>query len=155
MGSHWSDTQLDLLRKHHAEKCSFSQIANLIFAETGASFSKNACIGKARRIGLEKRRERNKGGRPRVVAHRRHRMNRKESLPADTAMLAKFEAIASPDHLGIPFFDLEPGHCRFPQGDGIAATYCGQPKACDSSYCSYHFSIAYRPPEVRQARRAA
>lgn len=58
-------------------------------------------------------------------------------------------------HLGISFFDLEPSHCRYPVGDGLAATYCGQPSLEGESYCERCYRICYTPPKAKPRQAAA
>ena len=61
------------------------------------------------------------------------------------------------DHvrLEISFADLQPQHCRYPEGDGLAATYCGQPTVPGQSYCEHCYQICYTRPKAAEEKRKA
>jgi hypothetical protein len=60
----------------------------------------------------------------------------------------KFKEKPSPaPFLALNIADLEPGHCRWPEGDGHI-TYCGQPQREESSYCAFHHRMAHRRTDV-------
>ena len=147
--SDWNDDRIELLRKYHEERLAFSLIADRINAETGSTFSRNACIGKAVRIGLQSRpkapgphveRMKHKREQPRTIRPKpRERLSFSDSLAPDLDTLKEIDAMPPPSgFLAIAFLDLKPSHCRYPRGgtDGAPILFCGQPKIDGSSYCA-------------------
>jgi|HubBroStandDraft_1064217.scaffolds.fasta_scaffold08818_3 GcrA cell cycle regulator len=118
---------------------SFSQAATKINDEFDTRYSRNACIGRAGRIGLvsaltktrqpviskkpDRQHERWTGGAP------RQRARVPSPPPVCTETPARHVTLA----------DLEPGDCRFPFGEG-PFTFCGAPKL-GGSYCGFHAKI--------------
>lgn len=153
----WSDAQDDLLKKYHAENFSFSAIARLINEQTGSSFTRNACIGKAVRTGLQRPR-RKAEGRPRLAVNQdrastqRVRQGRVSGTP--------YVEVIQPDepqHLGLSLLQTTDATCKFPRGEQNF-TFCGHPTQEGSAYCSFHHRLCWRPPESRPTntfRRAA
>jgi GcrA cell cycle regulator len=136
----WTQEQIGLLRKFYNEGRSFSIIADMINGATGSSFTRNAVIGRANRLGDLSPRVR--GRAPSISRIRRAR------TPSLVPVTPPPPKPVRGDFLHIPFLELEPNHCRFPQGEGLTATYCGQPKKEGSAYCAYCHSICYgRDPE--------
>lgn len=160
----WSMEQEALLRELFPQG-KHEWLRQQINARTGGSFSKNAIIGKCRKLGLVKNPNKTIEGRKRAAEQRRKTGDifgsiRKSitgsahiprgPVPKAAKLLVKhFDRYASDSHLGVSFFDLEPQHCRFPKGDGIAATYCGQPVQGESSYCAHHHALCYTKPDPR------
>jgi hypothetical protein len=151
----WSEKQIDLLRKGCAEGMSYSLLAAEINRETGSQFTRNACIGKAQRIGCRVvQRLRNPHVEARKVQRRRPKGAPRPrlldgSLLPDLQTVEAYEESAPPaEFLGIAFMDLEPGHCRFPRGEN-PILFCGQPKMQESSYCRDCHRIVYAPPKTR------
>lgn len=126
--STWTDEAVALLKELWAQDWSCSEIA----ARLPGRFSRNAVIGKANRLGLEKRR------------------TIKPAVKSDVVP----ELLKAPDHLGLSFDQLKDGfsQCRFIHGDVRDGThsYCGQPTTSDSSYCAYHNEIC-RPRRKAEA----
>ena len=159
----WDDTRIALLRKLHAEGLSFSEITYEINRETRSTFSRNATIGKASRLGIVAQAPRPKGTigpryerKPKgvttssgIVDTPKAKRGRTKTgqLNPDFGVLERFDAQLRPDYfLGIPFLELNPSHCRYPHGDGAAMLFCGQPQQNDSSYCaSCHRRCHFRP----------
>ena len=46
-----------------------------------------------------------------------------------------------PEFLGLTFDELEPGDCRYPEGD-VLFRFCGQVVDDGSSYCPFHHRLA-------------
>jgi len=137
--SDWNDERIKMLRNGHAQRLSFAVIAEFINIRTGSTFSRNACTGKAFRIGLDHRSAQIKSAREAPSRAKRKTTNSPCPIPAAFGSLKEVESTPTPaDFLGITFFDLKQHHCRYPRGgnDGTPILYCGQPKIEGGSYCA-------------------
>ena len=157
MQSSWAEEHSQALREYLARGLSFSEIANAINARFNTAYSRNATIGRARRLGLSgperpdrparpKRQQpnpaRQKKMRPRVVAEPRPKPR---VLERAAALQLRCVGIV-PRHLSL--LELEDGDCRYPYGgdaDGEAITFCGHPRREGSSYCVSHFHLTSGP----------
>lgn len=146
----WTVERMSLLCALHEGGISFAKIAAEINTQHGSSFSRNACIGKAKRLGLIKRHTVTSTLKAQRAKPKR-RMVFKKTRPEDREPPQLDVDMPSPDHLDITFFDLKNNfsECRFMQGDGLAGTYCGQPVQEGSSYCSFHHRLCYTKPDTR------
>jgi hypothetical protein len=162
----WTDERLALLRKLYEDKVQFGHIAGEINKQTGSTFTRNSICGMCYRLRFpprkRSRKQRAAGPSERILSERRRQATRLNIKRVDNSqavarrkVIADFDQLGGPDHLGIAFFDLERHHCRFPKGEGIEATYCGQDVKEDSYWCNFHHSLVYQPPENRPVRRAA
>lgn len=107
--------------------------------------SKNAVCGRGGRLKLPKY--------ERLVSVREKRVNKPK-------LVERRPPPKPVNPLNIPFFDLEPRHCRFPvEGEGYKTLFCGHTVAGENSYCGFHCSIVYEAPKARKPswnfRRAA
>ncbi len=96
--------------------------------------TKNAIIGKAHRLGLERKKAQpTYSGRPKV----------RKSLQAQprSAKICAGEPIGP----GVPLQWLRSGHCRYIGGEvrGAATLFCGAPKG-NGSYCAFHAKMCLR-----------
>jgi len=156
----WGPEHCDALREYRAKGMSYSQIAVAINAKFGTAYSRNATIGRARRMGLAgPARPRELPGhwpkRPpkaKAPSRRKPQGRRAAEFPrpmpifqrVDTAPLRCVEIV--PRHLRL--VDLEAGDCRYPYGgdeEGEAITFCGYPRREGSSYCAPHFHLTRGP----------
>ena len=162
----WTDRRLALLRKLYDDKVQLGHIAAEINAQTGSTFTRNSICGMCYRLQLparkRSRKQRAAGPSERILSERRRQATRLGIRRTDNSqavarrkVIAAFDDFGGPDHLGIVFFSLERHHCRFPKGEGIEATYCGQDVKGDSFWCAFHRGLVYQAPESRSARRAA
>jgi GcrA cell cycle regulator len=163
----WPETRVEKFKELFASGLSFSQIAT----ELGDGLTRNACIGKAHRLGLDRPKPQPLG-RPRrrkpssdddakqrrdtharLERQRWHRSKGKKR-PAEP-VVAEIE----PEN-PISFFELEPHHCRFPVGEAVGANqlFCGQLKDLafwpqrQCPYCEMHMRKAYWcGPRLREA----
>lgn len=132
---------------------SFSVIASRLNAEFNELISRNACIGRAHRMGLTRdgrppapRKPRNRR-RP-DMQHKRIFLERpRRNFKCDPVKLSEVNANAR--HLSIT--ELEHGQCRYPFGDGLI-TFCGLPAYDGGSYCELHFSVTHKPTLGRSER---
>lgn len=128
----WTDQHDALLRELHARGDSYA----LIGEQLGRT--KNSCISRAHKIGLENRKRGVTVGACRPRGPRRF-------IPKPRPQEV---VIPCPEHLGFSIVDLPPMRCKFAEGDG-PFTFCGQP--CEGSWCAYHARIVYRTIEERAA----
>ena len=156
MQTDWAPEHADALREYRARGMSFSEIADAINAKFNTGYSRNATIGRARRMGLAGvERPADRPRPPPKAAAARLRKSRERHAPelprpvpvserAEPVKLRCVEIV--PRHLSL--IDLEPGDCRYPYGgdaDGEAITFCGHPRRTGSSYCTPHFHLTRGP----------
>ncbi len=169
--TYWSPEHCAALRDGLARGLSYSEIADAINAKFNTAYSRNATIGRARRMGL--------AGPDRPTDSPKHwperppppkakpprlRQARQRHVPEFIRPMAAFERVVAsklccveiaPRHLRL--VDLEPGDCRYPYGgdeDGEAITFCGYPRRQGSSYCAPHFHLT-RGPGMSSERAAS
>lgn len=156
--SGWVEKHSQALGEYLAKGLSFSEIANAINARFGTAYSRNATIGRARRMGLSapQRPERPKRPKPppKPAAERLKKLRTRvlaETRPklpiGERAAALKLRCVGVvPRHLSL--IDLETGDCRYPYGgdaEGEAITFCGHPRREGSSYCASHFHLTSGP----------
>jgi GcrA cell cycle regulator len=176
MQLNWTAEHCRALREHFARGLSYSEIAAAINAEFKTAYTRNATIGRAKRMGIAV------FDRPKVVTKHlpAKQLPSKELLPPlrrgrsvraseiiwpipvfAPAKLPKLRCVETdPRHLSLA--DLEADECRYPYGgdeDGETITFCGHPRREGSSYCAPHFhltsgpSVLCRRPSVTAALR--
>ena len=155
MQTNWAPEHSDTLRECLARGMSFAEAADAINARFHTAYSRNAAIGRAKRIGL-KGPDRPAGlprplqqlSAPRLQKIRKRAVESRQVAPVsvrpDRVTLRCVQIV--PRHL--PLIDLEAGDCRYPYGgdaDGDAITFCGHPQHEGSSYCIGHFHLTRGP----------
>jgi GcrA cell cycle regulator len=156
MQTNWAPEHSEALREYHARGMSFSEIANAINAKFKTAYSRNAALGRAKRMGLSGPERANEPKHspelpPLAIPPRKAR---ERHLPesagppffecTEAARLRCVEIV--PRHLAL--VDLEPRDCRYPYGgdeEGEAITFCGHPRLLGSSYCAPHFHLTRGP----------
>lgn len=143
MGLNWTperDEQLTLL---YGQNISYTKIA-----EELGNTSKNACIARARRIGLAARRT-TYG--PRTAIQRIHFGSSRPRIENDT------EPKPVPEVTVISFLDLSADNCHFPlEGDDSPATvFCGSLAVEGKPYCKAHMALCYVKPRKGDIARLA
>ena len=153
MGSNvetWTAERVDHFRGLLAKGLSFGAAATLI------GVSRNAAIGKAKRIGLESSYHPQKNPRATIVRKAKYRPRRRD-VSVRPVLQAIYDAPPTQpgEFLMIRLFDLQTHHCRFPIGDPLDAAfaYCGHDYANGSAYCAYHHRVVYTPPMKRIKER--
>jgi GcrA cell cycle regulator len=157
MQSTWEEAHSKALREYLDKGMPFSEIARALNGRFGTAYSRNAAIGRARRMGLSVS-ERSGGTAPnkpkqldakRLRAKRVRRLAKPAPKPTAleraTALQLRCVAI-TPRHLAL--VDLEAGHCRYPYGgdaEGEPITFCGHSRREGSSYCPSHFHLTSAP----------
>ena len=159
----WPPAHCEALKEFVTRGMSYAEAANAINARFGTAYSRNAALGRGRRMGL--------GEPPRpdpVPKATTERFQRDASQRADDFVLLKslrrrpvFSSVEGPPlrcvelaprHL--EFGELERGDCRYPfggDGEGEEITFCGHPRRRGASYCTPHFHLA-RNPDVPTER---
>ena len=154
--SNWAPEHSDALREHRARGMSYSEIARAINAKFNTHYSRNATIGRAKRLGLAGI-DRPKDWTPPAPSDQQPslRLLRKRFAAASRWLVPLFEreetaelrcVDVEPRHLSL--LDLEPEDCRYPYGgdeEGEAITFCGHPRREGSSYCTAHFHLTRGP----------
>jgi len=153
--TNWATEHSAALRDLFGQGMSFSRIAREINAKFKTTYSRNAALGRAKRMGLEE------AGRTEAPAHVIPTLSRQQEIrseirppelhwpkPAfETAEPVKLRCVAiEPRHLSLA--ELEWGDCRYPYGgdaEGEAITFCGHPRRPGSSYCRPHFRLSRNP----------
>src|SRR5215475_3371891 len=153
----WAPEHSDALRDCLSRGMSYGQAASAINSRFGTEFTRNAAIGRAKRLGL-------KTASVRKVLPSRRRPGRwgesasnppqKVARPAAPVALAPTPEPVKPVKLRcvgikprlLAFADLEPGDCRYPYGgekEGEAYAFCGHPRIARSSYCRAHHDLTH------------
>ena len=148
-------------RKRHV-LCGDRQAINARF---NTAYSRNATIGRARRMGLsgperpDRPASRNRSESPSGAAAQDARTlpcpHRGRCRSSNGPRRCKLRCVGIvPRHLSL--LELEPGDCRYPYGgdaEGEAITFCGHPRREGSSYCVVAFSPDARPRHRVGTRR--
>jgi GcrA cell cycle regulator len=157
----WPSEHSEALREFHARGMSYLEIAKAINSNFNTRYSRNAVLGRSKRLGLGSRNgpadslepvstERSSPKPEGLTPYlgkpgERHAAGFILLAPKfETVKPAKLRCVAiAPRHLLLT--DLEPGDCRYPYGgdeDGVAITFCGHPRRKNSSYCGAHFRLS-------------
>ena len=164
--TNWAPEHSDALRDHLAKGLPFSEIVKAINSKFNTTYSRNAAIGRARRMGLAgaDRPEPPLPAKParldRILKFRSAEARSSAfHLPTSASEEKKPEKLrcveVGPRHLCL--IELERGDCRYPYGgdeEGEAITFCGHPRRPGSSYCTPHFRLS-RNPVVPPERAAS
>jgi GcrA cell cycle regulator len=159
----WAPEHSDALREHLARGMSFSEIAKAINAKFRTSYSRNAAIGRARRMGLAGSKRPKMPPRARLPQPGKLRELRSAESRSPESR-SPMPAVATPNPVKLRCVEVEPRHlalvelergdCRYPYGgdiEGEAITFCGHPEQPGSSYCTPHFHLS-RNPTARSER---
>jgi len=161
MQSNWTAEHCQALREHFARGLSYSEIAAAINAKFKTAYSRNATIGRAKRMGIAisdrpktapKHLPAKQPSKDQAPQLRRRREDRASDFiwpvpvfaPAEMPKLRCVEI--DPRHLSL--MELERGDCRYPYGgdeEGEAIAFCGHPRRKGSSYCAPHFHLTRGP----------
>jgi hypothetical protein len=147
MNRTWNDELDFALKNCVAAGHSFANIAVKINREFGATLSRNACIGRAQRLGLSV-------SRTVKVDGAEHRLNRKPEGKTKTITIkpkpqfacepATGLRVADVVPLNISIYDLNDSTCRWPLGEQAPFTYCGCHALDGVPYCWPHMRLAHR-----------
>jgi len=148
----WTDHLIARFTKLHAsDKYSFRAMAEMLSREFGVKLTKNALIGKGRRLDLKPR--------PRVLPPRAQRAQQRAKAAPPIApeavpvmRLAWRVALPSAPYGRITIQQLSRHTCHFPFGDRPPYFYCGDPTAKGSPYCPMHNRVVYSNYRVAPRR---
>jgi GcrA cell cycle regulator len=154
--TNWAPEHCEALRENLAKGMSYSEIAEALNAKFNTAYSRNATIGRARRMGLTGAADPGDSSwLPPKVRQFSSRKMRERYASLSGWIVPVFEreepvklrcVETDPRHLSL--LELEPGDCRYPYGgneEGEAMTFCGQPCRLGSSYCAPHFHLTRGP----------
>jgi len=156
----WAAEHCAALREYLAKGMSYSEIAGAINEKFNTAYTRNATLGRARRMGL--------GSpvrpgdefahwpkRPPPAKARRQPAPRERHISEFMRPMPVFEPVEMPKlrcveivPRQLSLVELEPGDCRYPYGgdeEGDAITFCGHPRRQGSSYCAPHFHLTRGP----------
>jgi len=136
----WPDAMIARLRELHAnDDMSFAAIADALNREFHTKLTKNSCIGKARRLALTMRAHTN----PPPRKPKRHTPPPKPRPPVIPAW--KVDPVpALPAASGrLTIYQLRQNTCRYPFGEQMPYSYCGNTTGLSSSWCPYHKGVVY------------
>jgi hypothetical protein len=144
-GTDWDDHLIARFTALHKDgKRKFSQIADILNYEFGLQLTKNACIGKARRLGFKER--------PHVAPPlpRKGQNRKKRPTPLPVEVIApvlpgwQIEPPILADTSGhITIYQLKEGVCHFPFGERAPYAYCGSTTRRGLSWCPHHEHVVY------------
>ena len=137
----WTDRQAEMLREIYATVRADIGVQTINDA-TGSTFTRNAYIGKAKRLELVIRRQPSSAPKPLRKKTRKRNFNHRRLLALDQAGMGS-PPTSQTEFLGVTLQKLERHHCRFPQGEYAPCLFCGQPKIEGSSFCGLHHRICY------------
>ncbi len=162
----WTPAHCEALREYVAKGLSFSEVAHALNARFGTGYTRNAALGRAKRMGLRgsKRPERSnrvplRPNKPPVRKLKKAPAPGPEPAPRPSPERpepARLRCVGIRPRL-LPLVELEPGDCRYPYGgdkDGEPIVFCGHPRRPGSSYCAPHFHLT-RGPGTASERAAA
>ena len=151
----WTDERVALLRELHALGISYSAIAARI-----GGITRNAAIGKAKRIGLPDKAVAREPKAPKQAKAKHFELSwtgfPKRKSPTRKAP-KPIEPASFNGGLGLKLFELKNGfsQCRYILGDvnGADTLYCGLPTLEDKSWCKHHdFSCHHEANRTSSAR---
>ncbi len=154
----WAEEHSKALREYLERGLPYSAIASALNARFNTAYTRNAAIGRARRMGLSGEDQADRGGRskpkpqPSAAQLKKFRVRffAQSGPPAERferAAMPKLRCVEIlPRHLSL--LELEEGDCRYPFGgdrEGEPITFCGHPRREGSSYCVPHFHLTSGP----------
>jgi GcrA cell cycle regulator len=150
----WPADHSRALRELHAKGMSYGEIAKEMNVRFGTAYTRNAVLGRGKRIGLvtpETARDWKPSRRPVPKAERAGTLptsDRRVPIPvSQPAPPVKLRCVGiSPRLIGL--VDLEPGDCHYPYGgdtDDDPIVFCGHPRQPGSCYCTPHFHLTRNP----------
>jgi hypothetical protein len=143
----WTDALIKrFIVLHRSDKYSFSIMAQMLSTEFRVKLSKNALIGKGRRLGLKARAQ---GEDHRMRKPQKPRASIVRELPPVPEVVPvvlpawKVEVPLQPTGK-LTIYDLDATTCHFPYGnDGPPYAYCGARTIRNSSWCEEHMRRVY------------
>jgi GcrA cell cycle regulator len=146
----WTDEQDEVLKRLLAAGISFTNAAAMINADFATSYSRNAAIGRAHRLGIKTER-RGLPGAGRKPTGRKPRPA-KPVFPKQVVVRAPEPVVELAPYIGslnLPFGDLRPfsadrvNQCRFIEGAAPEFLCCGTETLPGASWCGHHHEITH------------
>lgn len=137
----WPSEHDALLRQVVAAGWSFSNAATKINAQFGTAYSRNACIGRAKRLGISGRKTVSAEG----LQHRLIKKAEQKLKPPPVCQPIPAPRAVDVVPLNISLFELTDATCKWPYGDAAPYAFCGNPTWVGSSYCECHASLSIGP----------
>ena len=144
----WTKDRMAQLRAlHRNDKLSFDMIAEILSEQFGTELTKNACIGKARRMGLPERTTKRKRKVFRGDKRRAHitlvapAPIEPEVVPCVLPRWRVMQDEAPAERNRMTLMQLNGNKCHWPFGDRVPYLFCGAPTA-GKTYCAYHTGIS-------------
>ncbi len=165
MQTDWPAEHSEALRQYRAGGMSHAEVARAINARFGTAYSRNAVIGRGKRLGLGGPEGREESPKPPQAIEPRLRSGRERRTsqprrPIQKLPMPTFESVKTMklrcveiDPRRLSFAELERGDCRYPYGgdeEDEAITFCGHPQRHGSSYCTAHFHLTRGPGTAPQ-----
>jgi GcrA cell cycle regulator len=167
----WAPEHCQALKDYLALGMSFAEIARAINASFGTAYSRNATIGRSKRMKLTalKRPATPRKARPHAKADMPPRSSEKRDTapvrppwpatsgpPATPSEAVKLRCVGISPRL-VSLIELDASDCRYPYGgdrENEPITFCGHPRLPGSSYCAPHSRLS-RGPGTEVERAAA
>jgi GcrA cell cycle regulator len=157
---HWSSEHSDALRDYFLKGMSYAEIGREINARFGTAYTRNAVVGRAKRLGLAAPTRMTSPsivpslpGEPGLLPACRP-ASPSLNLPPQSALKpakpVKLRCVGVRPRL-IALVELERGDCRYPYGgdkEGEEIAFCGHPRQPGSSYCAPHARVTRGPGTV-------
>lgn len=142
----WTPERIDILKSEWAK----GTYASAIGAKLG--ISKNAVLGKVRRLKLTPRPEGHGGpftaGEILMLLHLRDERHLTYSqisaIMGRVNVKGKYYEIKNHPRVLRKLDDLAPLDCRYPYGDKTPYQFCGKPALPGRSYCQQHFELCHK-----------
>jgi GcrA cell cycle regulator len=133
--SQWQPEEDELLRQLFRAGKTFGEMPPFFKGR-----SRNACLGRCQRLGLE-----------RVTPPRCHKRSVKVAAPKVRKPVVMLADPALSER--VPTINLTDDHCRWPVGDPGEPDFahCGRKPRPGSPYCETHHAVAYMPSSARPA----
>ena len=161
----WAPEHSEVLRELVAKGLSYSEVTAAINAKFRTCYSRNAAIGRAKRMGIansDRLKAQLRAQQPQLdrMLERRPPESRPFEFRRPMPNFERAEPVTlrcvevDPRHLSL--FELERNDCRYPYGgdeEGEAITFCGHPQRLGTSYCVTHFHLT-RGPGIAPERAA-
>jgi GcrA cell cycle regulator len=163
MQSNWAPAHSKALGEYFAMGMSHSAIADAINAKFNTSYTRNAVLGRATRMGLAGAVQPQDGTKSALITEKslsitetsriiliRERASTKPWRQPPTFVATEIAPLRCAEIVPrrLALVDLKRGDCRYPYGgdaDGEAITFCGHPRQPGSSYCAAHFELSIGP----------
>ncbi|CAL79019.1 conserved hypothetical protein [Bradyrhizobium sp. ORS 278] len=169
----WPDHHSRMLCELHAKGLSYAEIARALNAQFGTAYTRNATLGRGKRIGLVAPASKGEFKAEFESVRCEPRAMSAAAAPGRRSPDAGVRPVAMPRSpkaaarvklrsVGISprllaFDQLAPDDCRYPYGgdrDGDPITFCGHPRQPGSCYCTPHHQLTRTPPEETAVRPA-